>query len=146
MRRRKADDEASYEWFFRDEFPRVVRTVYLIVHDRQTAEDIAQEAFARLLVHWSKVSRYEQPDAWVRRIAIRMAARANKRAFMRARLEARTERPEQHGPEDVDLMRGGGAPCSAAGGGRPLLLRGPADGCDRRDARMLGVDCAGTPP
>lgn len=104
MRRHRADDELSYEWFFRDEFPRVVRTVYLVVHDRQTAEDIAQDAFARLLVHWPKVSRYEQPDAWVRRVAIRMAVRANRRAWMRTKLEAQTDGPAQQRPEDVDLL------------------------------------------
>ncbi|MDQ3878443.1 MAG: sigma-70 family RNA polymerase sigma factor [Actinomycetota bacterium] len=105
MRRRRDEDDASYEWFFRDEFPRVVKTVYLIVRDSQTAEDIAQEAFARLLVHWAKVSRYEQPDAWVRRIAIRMAVRANRRAWIRSRVEGVVEPPVQERPQDVDLMR-----------------------------------------
>ena len=41
----------EYSWFFRTEFTGVVRTVYLILHDRQRAEDAAQDAFAQLFVH-----------------------------------------------------------------------------------------------
>ena len=37
--------EAEYTWFFRAEFRGVVQTAYLVLHDRQRAEDVAQEAF-----------------------------------------------------------------------------------------------------
>ena len=37
--------EDEYAAFYRAEFPHVVRTSYLIVHDRHRAEEIAQEAF-----------------------------------------------------------------------------------------------------
>jgi hypothetical protein len=43
----------------------VVQTAYLVLHDRQRAEDVAQEAFTQLFVHWKRVSRYQRPDAWV---------------------------------------------------------------------------------
>ena len=105
MRLRPSKDEPSFEWFFRDEFPRVVRTVYLIVRDRAAAEDIGQEAFARLLVHWHKVAHYDRPEAWVRRVAIRMAVKSNRRAWMRKKIEAETDPPPQPEVQDVDLMR-----------------------------------------
>ena len=41
--------EDEYAAFYRAEFPHVVRTSYLIVHDRHRAEEIAQEAFIQLL-------------------------------------------------------------------------------------------------
>jgi RNA polymerase sigma-70 factor (ECF subfamily) len=66
-------DDGEYEWQFRATFAPVARTVFLIVHDRARAEDIAQEAFLRMLKHWRTVSTYERPDAWVRRVAIRIA-------------------------------------------------------------------------
>src|SRR2546426_204801 len=69
------DPAEDFAWFFREEFPRVVRTVSLILRDGRRGEDVAQEAFVQLLRHWKKVSRYEMPDAWVRRVAIRMAVR-----------------------------------------------------------------------
>jgi DNA-directed RNA polymerase specialized sigma24 family protein len=72
-------EEVEFATLFREEYPAVVRTAYLILGDRQAAEDVAQEAFTRLVVHWRKVSRYERPGAWVRRVAIRLALRADRR-------------------------------------------------------------------
>ncbi len=43
--------EDEYSEFYRIEFPRVVRTSYLILHDRQRAEEVAQEEFIQLLTH-----------------------------------------------------------------------------------------------
>jgi RNA polymerase sigma-70 factor (ECF subfamily) len=68
-------DEA-FEAFFMAEHGPVLRTVTLILGDRQAAEDVTQEAFYRLLVHWRKVSQYERPGAWLRRVAIRAAMRS----------------------------------------------------------------------
>ncbi len=75
----EADEEAAYSAFFRAHFARVTRTIYLIVHDDGRAEDLTQEAFLQLLRNWSRVSGYERPDAWVRRIAIRLAVRSLRR-------------------------------------------------------------------
>ena len=74
-----ADDESAYSAFFRANFAGVTRTVYLIVHDSPRAEDITQEAFLQLLRNWARISDYERPDAWVRRVAIRLAVRGLKR-------------------------------------------------------------------
>jgi RNA polymerase sigma factor (sigma-70 family) len=100
-------DEAhdEYTWFFRAEFRAVTQTAYLVLHDRQRAEDVAQEAFTQLLVHWKKVSRYQRPDAWVRRVAIRLASRVASRERRRAHIE-RDERREATVPDrDLDLIR-----------------------------------------
>ena len=96
--------EDEYTAFYRAEFPLVVRTSYLVVHDRQRAEELAQEAFIQLLTHWSKVSRYEQPGAWVRRVAIRLATRSARRERLRPALERVTDPPDTATPKDVDLL------------------------------------------
>ncbi|HEX2031074.1 MAG TPA: sigma factor, partial [Actinomycetota bacterium] len=67
---------ADFGWLFREEYPSIVRTAYLMLGDREAAEDVAQEAFARLFARWGKVSRYDRPGAWVRRVAIRLSARS----------------------------------------------------------------------
>lgn len=72
----ESDDESAYSAVFRASFAGVTRTTYLIVHDSGRAEDIAQEAFLQLLRNWTRVSAYERPDAWVRRVAIRLAVRS----------------------------------------------------------------------
>ena len=77
--------ENDYQTLFRREYPSVLRDVTMVLGDREAARDVAQEAFARLYVHWRKVSRYERPGAWVRRVAIREAVKGNRR---RAKAEA----------------------------------------------------------
>jgi RNA polymerase sigma-70 factor (ECF subfamily) len=101
---RRVGIEEEYSSFFEAEFTSVVRTSYLIVHDRQRAEDVAQEAFIQLLAHWHKVIRYERPEAWVRRVAIRIAMRSARRERQRSALEQSTEPPRSFVPQDVDLL------------------------------------------
>jgi RNA polymerase sigma factor (sigma-70 family) len=93
----------DYAAFFRAEFAAVTRTAYLVLHDRDAAEDVAQDAFTQLHLNWAKISGYERPDAWVRRVAIRLAVRAVRRHRLLDTLLGRLEPPRQeHGP-DLDL-------------------------------------------
>lgn len=98
--------EATYAALFRLEYGTVLRSVFLIVHDRGRAEDITQEAFVKLYAHWRRVARYDRPDAWVRRVAVRMAIRSAERERRRPQLEleAAARSPEADLP-DVDLAR-----------------------------------------
>jgi DNA-directed RNA polymerase specialized sigma24 family protein len=79
------DRESEFAWLYAAEFTPVSRTVFLILHDRQRAEDITQDAFIQLYSHWGRVSRYDRPGAWVRRVAIRLAIRHQNRERIRAR-------------------------------------------------------------
>ena len=58
--------------FYEASYRRVVALVAAIVGDRHQAEDIAQEAFSRALTRWQRVARYDLPEAWVRRVALRL--------------------------------------------------------------------------
>src|SRR6266498_4560892 len=103
---RVAATEAEFSLFFREEFAGVARTAYFVLHDRTTAEDVAQEAFTQLFVNWGKISQYERPDAWVRRVAIRLAVRHARREHMRAVLLRWVEPPRHEAAaSDPDLMR-----------------------------------------
>lgn len=82
-RSRQLVDAPDVKAMYEAEYPSIVRTVHLIVHDRAAAEDITQDAFVQLLRHWAKVSRYDEPGAWLRRVAIRMAVREAKRSHVR---------------------------------------------------------------
>ena len=95
-RRRRTEDEESFSWFFAGEYPQLVRTLSHLVR-REDAEDISQEAFARLHQRWAKISRYERPDAWVRRVAINLALSHAKREGRRRERETRAERMTSHG-------------------------------------------------
>jgi RNA polymerase sigma-70 factor, ECF subfamily len=100
-----SDADVEFAWLFRTEYEAVVRTVYLILHDRDRARDITQDAFVELLTRWTKISRYERPDAWVRRVAIRMAIRFLNRERRRPWLERELDPPTFPQPADVDLLK-----------------------------------------
>ena len=71
-----AAERPDFDEVFAVEFARVARTVYLICRDKNLAEDIAQDAFVELYRRWQRISRYDRPGAWVRRVAIRMTVRS----------------------------------------------------------------------
>jgi DNA-directed RNA polymerase specialized sigma24 family protein len=62
---RDMDNEALLEYgaFFRAEFAPVLRIIALMLRDHGRAEEISQDAFLQLLLHWPKASRYESYNA-----------------------------------------------------------------------------------
>ncbi|WP_406832284.1 sigma-70 family RNA polymerase sigma factor [Pedococcus sp. KACC 23699] len=85
------DEQRDYEWVYRTGFTSVARTVFLIVNDRAVAEEITQDAFLKLLQKWSVVSDYERPEAWTRKVAVRMAVRYVGRERSRPQRERRAQ-------------------------------------------------------
>ena len=45
-------ERVEFEWVFRSTYPSVLRTTYLVLHDRGRAEDVTQDAFLRLYERW----------------------------------------------------------------------------------------------
>jgi len=100
-----AGPDAEFAGFFQAEYPALIRSMYLIVRDEEQARDLAQEAFVLLFSRWRRISHYERPDAWVRRVAIRMAVRAVRRERLRRRLEQEFDAAPPSGPLDLDVLR-----------------------------------------
>ena len=101
-RRASAEDEESFAWFFTSEYPQVVRLLGVVLADRAAAEDVAQEAFVRLHRHWDRISHYESPEAWVRRVALN-------RAFSWRRREQRRREREGRAPAWATASQSGPA-------------------------------------
>jgi RNA polymerase sigma-70 factor (ECF subfamily) len=97
------DVETAYSAFFRQEFARVVRTIHLIVRDEAKAEDVAQDAFLRLFQNWPKVSQFDRPEAWVRRIAIRIAMRGRRRDQLWTALRVKLVPTHDVPPPNLDV-------------------------------------------
>jgi RNA polymerase sigma factor (sigma-70 family) len=93
----------GFDDVFYVEFRSVARTVFLICHDHDRAEDITQDAFVELLRRWERVSNYERPGAWVRRVAIQLAIRSHRRDRRRWRAEQAVDVPAQPPLTDVDI-------------------------------------------
>jgi RNA polymerase sigma-70 factor (ECF subfamily) len=94
----------EFEWVFRSAYPSVLRTTYLVLHDRGRAEEVTQDAFLRLYERWGGVRRIENPEAWVRRVAVRAAVRSAQRTRLRSAPPPDDE-PWWDDLPDVDLAR-----------------------------------------
>ena len=64
---------AEFDELYRTGAPQLVRQLLPLVRDRQEAEDVVQEAYARAFARWGTVSAYSAPQAWVRTVALRLA-------------------------------------------------------------------------
>jgi RNA polymerase sigma-70 factor (ECF subfamily) len=89
----ESDDD--FESFYAAAFHRIAGQLVVVTGDLQDAEDVTQEAFARASLRWSRVRTYDIPEAWVRRVALRLAtdrfrqARRRLAALRRVEVEPR---------------------------------------------------------
>ncbi|HVY09706.1 MAG TPA: SigE family RNA polymerase sigma factor [Mycobacteriales bacterium] len=65
-----APERLSFDAYVQQRGLALTRVAYLLVHDHHLAQDLTQEALARLHRHWSRVSAFESPDAYVRKIML----------------------------------------------------------------------------
>jgi RNA polymerase sigma factor (sigma-70 family) len=85
-----------FEEFFHHERPRLFGTLVLIVGDRGVAEDLMQEAFARVWEHWDRVQAHPDPPGYLYRTALNLV-RLRRRRILRAP-------KEQAEPQQIDAM------------------------------------------
>jgi RNA polymerase sigma factor (sigma-70 family) len=97
----------TFEGFFADEYPRLVRALYLLSGGLAEAEDVAQEALARAYERWDRIRRMESPVGYLYRIAMNLHRRRLRRQALLGRWSS-FERPEDPAPdaeERTDVMR-----------------------------------------
>lgn len=98
---------ASVEALFRQSYRSIVQSLALAGGDLAAAEDATQEAFAQAWVRWNRISRYDNPGAWVRRVAInrlRNAHRSSLRGQAAMQRLTRDATSVQPGEPEPDLV------------------------------------------
>jgi RNA polymerase sigma-70 factor, ECF subfamily len=70
----------DFSSFYADVYPRLVGQLLVVTGELHEAEDVVQEAFARASVRWARLRDYDVPEAWVRRVAMNLAADRLRRA------------------------------------------------------------------
>lgn len=88
-------------------YTRLVRVLTFAAGSQAEAEEVVQEAFARLIPRWSTISTYDDPEAWVRKVAFRLAFRRRYRASRRVArpLGAHEGASEPPLSDRVDIVR-----------------------------------------
>jgi RNA polymerase sigma-70 factor (sigma-E family) len=64
----RAVDRASFDDFVATRSTRLLRTAFLLTHDRALAEDLVQTSLAKAWFAWGRIE--GQPDAYVRRVMV----------------------------------------------------------------------------
>jgi RNA polymerase sigma-70 factor (ECF subfamily) len=67
------DSHDSFDALYSASFRRLALQLYAYLGDLGEAQDLVQEAFFRAYVRWRKVRAYDDPEAWVRRVAMNLA-------------------------------------------------------------------------
>jgi RNA polymerase sigma-70 factor (sigma-E family) len=90
----------DFDAFAGSRWPGLVRLAFGLTGDRWAAEDIAQATLARAYVAWRRVSRADDPDAYLRR----MLVNTSNRRFRRHRVAEQPGDPPEtaiEGPADL---------------------------------------------
>jgi RNA polymerase sigma-70 factor (ECF subfamily) len=90
--------ERDFTEFYDATWPRTVACVYALTGNLSDAQDLAQEAYSRAWPRWSSLQQYDDPDAWVRQVATRLAVSRWRRAKTAAAFLARSRGPEPAAP------------------------------------------------
>ena len=93
-----AAGDAGFAEFYHGSYPRIVTLVAVLLGDQHEAQDVAQEAFARALGRWLRLRKYDVPEAWVRKVAFRLAVDTSRRTRRRRLLPARLAAGADHSP------------------------------------------------
>ena len=98
----------GFQEFYAGAYRRVVGQVFALLGDLAEAEDVTQDAFAKAVLHWGRIAAYDQPEAWVRRVAFHHAYNRTRRARRWLTAMAR-HGPPAHvpavSPDRLDLHR-----------------------------------------
>src|SRR5262245_23854264 len=73
--------QQDFEELYQAHGRRLVVQLYAYTADLPLAQDLVQEAFCRALARWPRVSGYDDPIGWVRRVAWNLAVSHWRRAF-----------------------------------------------------------------
>jgi len=71
----------GFERFYRRNYRPVVALAGALTGRREVGEEVAQEAFSAAWDRWDEVAGFEDPDAWVRRVAANKAVSQFRRSI-----------------------------------------------------------------
>ncbi len=100
------DVQRDFDEFYAATFPVLRSQLFAYLGDRAEAQDVVQEAFCRAFIRWKSISAYQDPFAWVRRVAWNLATSRFRRRrtavnFVRGQREEHADGPS---PDRIVLV------------------------------------------
>lgn len=97
----------DFDAFYAASVQRLTLQLYAYLGDQAEAQDIVQEAYYKALLKWKQISSYDDPVAWVRRVAWNLATnhfrkQRNTISYLKRQREEPVEGPN---PDRVALTR-----------------------------------------
>jgi len=89
-----------FDAFFVKHRDRLYGAMCLVTRDRGEAEDIAQEAFVKVLEHWDRVASIDDPEAYLYRTAMNAFRSRYRRSVVAAKRTFRVRPP----PDPIDAV------------------------------------------
>jgi RNA polymerase sigma-70 factor, ECF subfamily len=90
--------EIDFDGFYHAHFRPLTVQLCAYTGDLAQAQDLVQEAFCRAYARWAKVSRYDDPVAWIRRVAWNLASNRWRHLRIAARFVRRHREEHVAGP------------------------------------------------
>lgn len=91
---------SDFDAFFVDHYERLVRSLTAMTGDRELARDSVQDAFVKASGRWRRISRYDDPVGWVRRVAINRSRDLHRAEQRRRKREQRVASGDDTGEPD----------------------------------------------
>jgi RNA polymerase sigma-70 factor (ECF subfamily) len=76
---------AGFDEFYEAEYQPLRRLALALSGSANAADDLVQETMLRTYRHWAKVSTYDKPGAWARRVLLNLATSRGRRLAVEAR-------------------------------------------------------------
>jgi len=100
-------EDAGFSGFFAARYERLVRACILLTGNAAEGEDLAQEAMAKVLERWDRVSEMDDPAGYLYRTALNLHRKALRRLAVTARRQVTRHPPDDPDATDrrLDLLR-----------------------------------------
>ena len=100
-------DAEGFDAFYTATNRRVLHQMYAMTSNLADAQELTQEAYARAWQRWGAVSTYDDPEAWVRTVALNRVRHGWRHASVVRRYQAKVPGPQgsvEIGPEHVAIV------------------------------------------